>query len=274
MLIDPCEVLKMRCLRLALPIFFLSLLPALPFAHGAEAPTGKGDRESSKTEEKGSNEAVRSSEEKEVPSKTDDGPRTTPVITNNPPLRGAPRGRIGGGSRGIGDDLYTLFVLAPDHVSLAVKEQPLLYWSLSRESTYPMELTVIGQQSITPLLEEKLEPPVGPGIHELNLKDHDIHLDTGVQYRWFVSIVPDPDRRSRDILAGGAIERVELSQGEKAEYVHLSPGDKAIHYAAAGFWYDSVQSVMEMTGSDPDSGEAREMTQALMRQVDLEVSGD
>jgi len=31
---------------------------------------------------------------------------------------------------------------------------------------------------------------------------------------------------------------------------------------------------MEMTGSDPDSGEAREMTQALMRQVDLEVSGD
>jgi hypothetical protein len=237
-------------------------------------PADKGDQESSKAKEKGSSEAVRSSEEKEVRSKTDDEPRTTSIITYTPPLRGAPRGRIGGGSRGIGDDLYTLFVLAPDHIGLTVQEQPLLYWYLSRESSYPIELTVIGQKDITPLLEEQLESPVGPGIHELNLKDHDIHLETDVQYRWFVSIVPDPDRRSRDILAGGAIERVEFSQEGKAEYLRLSSGDKAIHYAAAGFWYDAVQSVIEMMKTDPDREEAREMRQALMQQVDLEVLGD
>jgi hypothetical protein len=165
-------------------------------------------------------------------------------------------------------------VLAPDHVGLTVQEQPLLFWYLSRESSYPIELTVIGEESITPLLEETLEPPVGPGMHELNLRDHDIHLDADAGYRWFVSIVPDPERRSRDILAGGAIERVGFSQAEKAEYVRLSPRDKAIRYAAAGFWYDAVQSVMEMRGAEPEGEAAREMRQALMRQVDLEVSGD
>jgi hypothetical protein len=89
-----------------------------------------------------------------------------------------------------------------------------------------------------------------------------------------VSIVPDPDRRSRDILAGGAIERVEISQSEKAGYERLSAGEKAIQYAAAGFWYESVQSVMEMMQTDPDREKGREMRHALMHQVDLEVSGD
>ena len=264
----------MKRLRLVLSIVSLSLLPALPFAHGEMVPADKGDQESSKADERGSSEAVQGSEEKEVLKKRGEEPRATPAITYNPPRRGAPRGRIGGGSRGVGDDLYTLFVLAPDHVGLTVQEQPVLYWYLSRESSYPIELTVIGERSVTPLLERKLEAPVSSGIHELNLKEHDIHLDKGVQYRWFVSIVPDPDRRSRDILAGGAIERVEISQEEKAEYLRLNSGDKAVHYAAAGFWYDAIQNVMEMMDADSDREKARKMRQALMQQVDLEVSGD
>ena len=264
----------MRRLKAALSVFLLSFLSALPCAHGQMAPAEKGDQKSPKAEEKGSSEAVRSSEVEEVQSKTDDKARTTPSITYSPPLRGAPRGRIGGGSRGIGDDLYTLLALAPDHVGRTVQEQPLLYWYLSRESTYPIELTVIRQESISPLLEERLEPPVAPGFHTLNLKDYDIYLDTNAQYRWFVSIVPDPDRRSRDILAGGAIERIEFSQEEKSEYARPGHRDRAIRYAAAGYWYDAVQSVMEMMETDPDREEAREMRKALMQQVDLEILED
>jgi len=258
---------------MAVPIFFLTLLLALPFAHGENIPADKGGQESLKTQKKGSSEADRSLEKKAL-EKKDGELGTAPIITYKPPLRGAPRGRIGGGSRGIGDDLYTLLVLAPDHVGLTVQEQPLLYWYLSSESTHPIELTIAGEKDIAPLLEEQLAPPVGPGFHELNLKDRGIHLETGVQYRWFVSIVPDPDRRSRDILAGGAIERVEISQSGKAGYEHLSAGEKAIQYAAAGFWYESVQSVMEMMQTDPDREKGREMRHALMHQVDLEVSGD
>lgn len=264
----------MRCLKAALSVILMSFLLALPFAHGQMAPADKGDQKNPKVEGKGSSEAVRSSGAKEAPSKKADKARTPPAITYSPPLRGAPRGRIGGGSRGIGDDLYTLLALAPDHVGRTVQEQPLLYWYLSRESSYPIELTVIGEQSITPLLEERLEPPVGPGVHTLNMKDYDIYLEANAQYRWFVSIVPDPDRRSRDILAGGAIERVEFSREEKSEYARLGPRDRAIHYASAGVWYDAVQNVMEMMETDSDREEAREMRQALMQQVDLEISED
>jgi len=58
----------------------------------------------------------------------------TPVglPTYRPPLRGAPGGRVGGGTRGIGDEFITLLVLAPNHVGLTVQGQPTLYWYLSK----------------------------------------------------------------------------------------------------------------------------------------------
>src|SRR5512134_1193228 len=54
---------------------------------------------------------------------------TAPVY--KPPLRGAPRGRIGGGTRGTGLDSLALSVLAPDHSGLTIREQPSLYWIIS-----------------------------------------------------------------------------------------------------------------------------------------------
>ena len=52
-----------------------------------------------------------------------------------PPLRGAPRGRVGGGSRGTGRESFVLSVLAPDHTGLTTSEQPSLYWFISGPSS-------------------------------------------------------------------------------------------------------------------------------------------
>src|SRR5688572_21778645 len=51
------------------------------------------------------------------------------VPVYNPPPRGAPGGRVGGGTRGPGQrDVFVLSVLAPDHSGLTSSEQPSLYW--------------------------------------------------------------------------------------------------------------------------------------------------
>lgn len=52
-----------------------------------------------------------------------------------PPLRGAPGGRVGGSSRGAGDELPSLYALAPDHTGLTAQEQPCLYWYLSQSDS-------------------------------------------------------------------------------------------------------------------------------------------
>ncbi|MEO8326531.1 MAG: hypothetical protein ABI618_11810, partial [Nitrospirota bacterium] len=45
-----------------------------------------------------------------------------------PPPRGAPGGRVGGGTRGPSSDLPLMWALVPDHVGLSAEVQPRLVW--------------------------------------------------------------------------------------------------------------------------------------------------
>ena len=105
-----------------------------------------------------------------------------------------------------------LSVLAPDHTGLTVQEQPSLYWYLSESTTYPVELTIIDDQSIQPLVETRISGPLQPGVQRVRLADYGMRLSLGVPYRWSVALVVDPDSRSRDIIAGGVIERIALPE--------------------------------------------------------------
>src|SRR4030042_2532768 len=90
-------------------------------------------------------ESLEASEQKTSP------PVSPPIY--QPPLRGAPGGRVGGGTRGIGEELIALFALAPNHVALTVQEQPTLYWYLSKPATHAIALTIIVEKDTHPVLE-------------------------------------------------------------------------------------------------------------------------
>jgi hypothetical protein len=198
--------------------------------------------------------------------------KLTPAVGTpmyKPPLRGAPGGRIAGGTRGTGDEALTLSVLAPDHTALTVQEQPSLYWSLSKPSPYPIELTVIDNQAIHPLLETRLSSPVRAGVQRVRLVDYSVRLTPGVPYQWFVTLVLDPYQRSKDIIAGGTIERIEfpaalrgkLAQAGKAKAPHI--------YAEAGLWYDALTAISELIDGTPKDTLLRKQRAALLEQVGL-----
>src|SRR5680860_666756 len=123
-----------------------------------------------------------------------------------PPQRGAPGGRVGGGTRGPMADLPLLWALVPDHVGLSSEVQPRLVWYLSKATAYPLEFTLIDETEVTPIIEKRLSSPTESGIHIIRLADYDQKLEKGKTYQWFVSLVSDPEHRSADILAGGMIE--------------------------------------------------------------------
>ncbi|HET6514866.1 MAG TPA: DUF928 domain-containing protein [Thermodesulfovibrionales bacterium] len=192
-----------------------------------------------------------------------------------PPLRGAPKGRVGGGTRGIGDQLVTLSVLVPDHVALTSQEQPTLYWYLSTLTAYPVELTVIEEEAIYPLAEKRLSPPVGPGIQQIRLKDYDVYIDPGKQYRWFVAVIPDADRRSKDVLSGGMIERVELSDAVRVKLRQAKKEAVPFIYAEEGIWYDALTALSELIDDRPDDPDLRNQRASLLEQAGLtEVTED
>src|SRR6266702_2821118 len=103
--------------------------------------------------------------------KKPESPAPVPVYT--PPKRGAPGGRVGGGTRGIQREVFVL-VLAPDHSGFTTSEQPSLYWFISNSTSLPVELTVMDPQGVQPILETKVPAPVTAGVHRIRLSDYNV----------------------------------------------------------------------------------------------------
>jgi hypothetical protein len=199
---------------------------------------------------------------------------TAAVPTYKPPLRGAPGGRVGGGTRGSGREVFVLTVLAPDHSALTVSEQPSLYWFISSATSLPIEVTVMDLRTTQPVLEARLAAPITPGVHRIRLADHGVRLEPGVPYRWFVTIVPDSNRRSKDILAGGAIERVEPPEGLDAKLAQASKEKAPFLYAEAGVWYEALTAISDLIESAPDDAALRKQRATLLAQVGLPTAGE
>ena len=197
------------------------------------------------------------------------GAKVSPEPLYKPPMRGAPGGRVGGGTRGTGHEAFVLSVLAPAHTGLTTSEQPVLFWFISSPSSYPVELTVVDPQKTEPLLELRIDPPVSAGFHKVRLADHGVRLATGTSYQWYVAVVPDSGRRSKDILAGGSIERVSLPDGLPAKLSRASKTDMPSLYAEAGLWYDAVAALGELIDQTPTDRALLDQRSALLRQVGL-----
>jgi hypothetical protein len=185
-----------------------------------------------------------------------------------PPPRGAPGGRVGGSTRGIGTP-PTLSVLAPDHTGLTVQEQPSLYWYLSKPTTYPIELTIIDDRAIKPLLETRISGPVQPGMQRVRLADYGVRLSPGVPYRWSVALVVDPENRSKDIIAGGAIERIALPEAVRAKLTRAGKTQTPYIYAEAGLWYDAMTAISDLIDAAPNDRVHRQQRASLLEQVGL-----
>ena len=186
-----------------------------------------------------------------------------------PPRRGAPGGRVGGGTRGPSPGLPLLYALVPDHVAVTAEEQPPLVWYLSKTTSFPMEFTVVEVMGVEPILEVPLSSPTDEGIHILSLAQYDLRLETGKTYQWFVSLIPDPARRSKDIIAGGMLE-VERLPENIAEAVKLAtPQDATKLFAKAGFWYDAMGVISHGIQANPTDRALHDIRADLLEQVDL-----
>ncbi len=187
-----------------------------------------------------------------------------------PPSRGAPKALVGGGSRGTGTGSSTLSLIAPDHAGLTVQKQPLLYWYLSELPRDSIEFTLIDNQAIQPLLEISLGTQIEPGLHHTSLADYKISLISGKQYWWFVALVPDPEHRSKDIIAGAAIEYIEPPETLTTKLT-LAGKVRAPHiYAESGIWYDAISSISNLINNSPDDMTLRKQRASLMEQVGLQ----
>jgi len=194
-----------------------------------------------------------------------------PAPVYKPPMRGAPASRVGGGSRGAGDDAPYVAVLAPDHTGLTTKEQPTLFWFVSKPAAAKIEVTVINDQAVNPALEKMIGAPARAGIQRLRLADYGVKLQPGIEYRWHVSLVNDPAQRSNDIVASGTIQRIEIDAGLREKLAQNK--DRLLYvYAGEGIWYDALEAASDFIDAHPGDRKAHEQRAAMFEQVGLEAA--
>jgi hypothetical protein len=179
----------------------------------------------------------------------------------------APRSRIYGHARTPSKE-PALLALVPDHIGYTLNNQPTLCWYVSEKSPFPLMLTLIDTRSIQPLLHVMLPSAAEPGIHAIRLADYQASLEPSVPYRWFLSLVVDPENPSKDIVTGGVVEYV--SAGDMAASTQdCKADDKVCRYAGAGLWYDALAAVSDLITSAPQDRLLRMQRASLLQQVDL-----
>jgi hypothetical protein len=112
------------------------------------------------------------------------------------------------------------------------------------------------------------------GIQRIPLADHGVQLRPNVLYKWFVAVITDPDRRSRDILSGGMIEVVSASPELSARLAQTPKARLPFVLAEGGLWYDALAGVSDMIDAAPKDLSLRKQRAALLDQVGLNEAAE
>jgi hypothetical protein len=201
-------------------------------------------------------------------------PAELPMPIYKPRKDSGPRARIGGQTRAAetGDPL--LIALVPDHIAFTLKNDPALCWYLSMRTSRPITITVVDSRGIRPILEQSIPSPVGAGIHCIKPRDYGVEFKEQEAYRWFVTLVVDSERPSRDVVAGGMIERISFDEACALDMpcTWTACTREAIYrYSDSGLWYDAISCLLELIERDDDKQPLQQILDHLLRQTGVNL---
>jgi hypothetical protein len=87
-----------------------------------------------------------------------------------------------------------------------------------------------------------------------------------------LTLVPDPNRRSRDIVAGAIVERVNTPETLRSRLLKARREEIPHVYAGAGIWYDAFMAISNLVADTPDNPVFRKHRAALLEQVGLSAA--
>jgi hypothetical protein len=198
----------------------------------------------------------------------DQPPTGAPVY--KPPARGAPASRIGGGTRRP-IALPLVIVLAPGHVAHAAADAPTLYWYLSKKAPVRFELIVMNAADSRTVFEQVLESTMRPGVQALSLKDAGVRLKPGIEYQWRVTMLHVADEQPADLTAAASIQFVPPSAAVADMLSQSSEAARPAVYADAGYWYDCLNSLVQLGRQSPGDARYAKQVDAVLKQIGLEL---
>ncbi|MFO0688866.1 MAG: DUF928 domain-containing protein [Myxococcota bacterium] len=139
-----------------------------------------------------------------------------------------------------------------DHTGLTLSRSPRLWWALDKATDHPVQITIVDGESIDPVVRVELPGPHAAGLHAFDLAKHGATLDPDVDYRWFVSIVVDPDRPSRNPVSAGALRVAGAGDARRATVSSAEASVRGNKFAELGLWYDAFDFYASLAEAHPE----------------------
>lgn len=218
-------------------------------------------------------------------SKGQDTPRSEYLNTPfEPPVRGAPRSTLAGGSRGctIASAEDPVVALIPqDHLALTTSATPTLFWHIPQtvaQSAQQLVFKLKDSNDGATFYQTTLPLPARSEIISLNLSNEPNAkpLKVGEMYHWYLVAVCDPEDPSANTFVDGWIEHidaanipVQANSTLEASLQGASLPQQFSLYAKTGIWHDALETLARIRHSQPHDAIVLSSWSQLLNSVGL-----
>ena len=148
--------------------------------------------------------------------------------------------------------LHVLARAPSNHTGLTLSRTPRLWWALDQTTDLPIQITIVDGDAIDPLVRVELPGPHAAGLHAFDLAKQGAELSPDVDYRWFVSIVVDPDRPSRNPVSAGSLRVAGASDARRQSVGVADAAVRGNKFAELGLWYDAFDFYASLAEAHPE----------------------
>lgn len=196
-------------------------------------------------------------------------PRELKLPVFQPKNVGAPKMRVGGGSRGGENANLELYVFAPEQPGITNQSQPTLYWYLSKPVSQPIEITIT--EKFKTVLKTTLTGIAQSGVQQFKLSDYQVLLQPNIKYKWSIAVINNPEQRSNDLFASAGIIYQPISENSSATIKNATLEQQIILQAEEGIWYDAIATVQTWVAESHQNETPYKFRATLLSQVGIPV---
>lgn len=175
----------------------------------------------------------------------------------SPPGQGSPKGTAGGGSRPVAalcalpvGNQETLVALAPtETVGFTSSQNPTFWVYIPNTTAKMLEFSLVTQeegvyQTNVPITAAKLVKITLPAT---------VSLTVGKIYNWKAALVCNPERRTKDWVVNGWIQRQPIDAEFQRKLAGTTTEQQVKLYAQSGFWYEALNAYLQLRQMQPGS---------------------
>ena len=191
---------------------------------------------------------------------------------------GSPRTTTGGASRGVcsipmtatSQNKKPAIALIPDtDTELTTQTHPTIFVYIPDATIVSAELS-LWDENHKGLYQTGVSLSGRSGIVGIGLPNAAPSLDVGKRYKWSLALICDRNRRSRDVVVEGWIERIQLSSRLEEQIGTVEPLQRARLYAQNRIWYETLATLAQLRRDRPDDSSIATEWQSLLQSVGLQ----